>query len=273
MGMPVASSFAVQGKAKVHVFRCDGSVALASRNFASKAGRERSLSRLWHIWTMAYNVRMPAVFTPRLDILPSAQRRLWDELGEIPEPFVLYGGTAIALQLGHRASEDFDFFSDSPLDPGALLPAFSFLRGAAVTQRDPDTLSCIVDRGGPVKVSFFGVPRLKRLHPPLVAPNGVRLASLHDLAGAKARVVQVRAEAKDYIDIDALCGHGISLIEALSCARTMYGADFNPQITLKALCFFGEGSLPALPQALRTRLVTAVAGVDLNRLPQIEGDS
>ena len=212
-------------------------------------------------------------FTPRLDILPPAQRQLWDELGEIPQPFVLYSGTAIALQLGHRASEDFDFFSDQPLDPGALLPAFSFLSGATITQRDPDTLSCIVDRGGPVKVSFFGVPRLKRLHPPLIAPNGVRLASLGDLAGAKARVVQVRAEAKDYIDIDALLAHGITLAEALSCARAIFGSDFNPQITLKALCFFGEGTLHTLPPGLRTRLVTAVAGVDLDRLPQIEGGS
>jgi len=213
---------------------------------------------------------MSALFTPCLDILPPAQRRLWDELGEIPPRFVLYGGTAIALQLGHRASDDFDFFSDSPLDPVVPLPAYSFLQGATVTQRDPDSLSCIVDRGGPVKVSFFGVPRLKRLYPLLVAPNGVRLASLCDLAGTKARVVQVRAEAKDYIDIDALIVRGITLPQALSCALAMYGADFNPQITLKALCFFGEGSLHALPQAIKTRLVTAVAGVDLDRLPELE---
>jgi hypothetical protein len=216
---------------------------------------------------------MPAPFAPRLDILPPAQRRLWDELGELPEHFVLYGGTAIALQLGHRASVDFDFFSDRPLDPDALLPAFSFLSGAQVIQRDPDTLNCLVDREGPVKLSFFGVPKLKRLQPPLIASNGVRVASLRDLAGAKARVVQVRAEAKDYIDIDALIAHGISLAEALACAKVVYGDSFNPQITLKALCFFDEGTLHGLPPALRTRLVQAVAGVDLDRLPDIAGRS
>jgi Domain of unknown function (DUF1814). len=216
---------------------------------------------------------MPAPFAPRLDILPSPQRRLWDELGELPEHFVLYGGTAIALQLGHRTSVDFDFFSDRPLDPDALLPAFSFLSGAQVIQRDPDTLSCLVDREGPVKLSFFGVPKLKRLQPPLIASNGVCVASLRDLAGAKARVVQVRAEAKDYIDIDALIVHGISLAEALACAKVVYGDSFNPQITLKALCFFDEGTLHGLPPALRTRLVQAVAGVDLDRLPDIAGRS
>jgi hypothetical protein len=39
-------------------------------------------------------------FRPRLDILPPAQRRLWDELAAVPAEFVLYGGTAIALRLG-----------------------------------------------------------------------------------------------------------------------------------------------------------------------------
>lgn len=101
----------------------------------------------------------------------------------------------------------------------------------------------------------------------------MRLASLRDLAGAKARVVQMRAEAKDYVDIDALMTHGISLSLALSCARAIYGEEFNPQVTLKALCFFAEGSLHALSPELRTRLVTAVAGVDLDRLPQIAGGS
>jgi hypothetical protein len=49
-----------------------------------------------------------AGFTPRLDILPLPQRRLWDELAGVPPQFVLYGGTAIALHLGHRQSLDFE---------------------------------------------------------------------------------------------------------------------------------------------------------------------
>jgi hypothetical protein len=51
-----------------------------------------------------------------------------------------------------------------------------------------------------VKVSFFGLPNLPRLSPPPVAKdNGLAVASLLDLAGTKASVVQMRAEAKDYI--------------------------------------------------------------------------
>ena len=50
-------------------------------------------------------------FSPRLDILPAPQLQLWAELGTVPPAFVLYGGTALALHLGHRQSVDFDFFS------------------------------------------------------------------------------------------------------------------------------------------------------------------
>ncbi len=46
---------------------------------------------------------------PRLDVLSAAQRALWPELAGLPRGFVLYGGTALALRLGHRVSVDFDF--------------------------------------------------------------------------------------------------------------------------------------------------------------------
>jgi hypothetical protein len=214
---------------------------------------------------------MTADFTPRLDILPPPQRRLWDELSAVPKEFVLYGGTAIALYLGHRESVDFDFFGNKPLDPAKLAPAVPFLAGAIVTQREPNTFSCTVDRGGVVKLSFFGLLGIPRLSPPLIAPdNGLQVASLLDLAGTKASVVQMRAEAKDYIDIDAILIDGrINLPTALAAARAIYGTPFNPQNTLKALSYFEDGNLHRLPQAVKDRLAKAAREVNLDRLPVI----
>jgi len=214
---------------------------------------------------------MAADFTPRLDILPPSQRRLWDELAAVPEEFVLYGGTAIALHLGHRESVDFDFFSDRPLDSTRLVPAIPFLAGATVTQREPNAFSCEIDRGGVVKLSFFGLPWIVHLSPPLVAPgNGLHVASLLDLAGMKASVVQQRAEAKDYIDIDALLTDGrIDLPTALAAARAIHGTQFNPQSTLKALSYFDDGNLRRLPQPVKDRLAKAARDVDLDVLPVI----
>jgi hypothetical protein len=214
---------------------------------------------------------MPLEFAPRLDILPAPQRRLWDELVAVPREFVLYGGTALALQLGHRQSLDFDFFGDRPLDPMSLVPAVAFLADAVVTQREPNTFSCTVERGGTVNLSFFGVPRMRRLAPPLIArDNHLQVASLLDLAGTKVSVVQMRAEAKDYIDIDALLADGrIDLPTALAAARAIYGEQFNPQSTLKALSYFEDGNLRRLPRPVRNRLAKAARAVDLDRLPRI----
>jgi hypothetical protein len=197
-------------------------------------------------------------FLPRLTILPASQRRLWTELVAVPHEFVLYGGTALALHLGHRSSVDFDFFGSRALERPALETGISFLAGAKVIQRDTNPLSLIVDRGGGVKVSFFGVPDLRRL----------------GLAGTKASVVQLRAEAKDYIDIDALITlGGIGLPTALAAAQELYGPSFNPQITLKALSYFGDGNLLDLPDSIQRRLVTAAREVDLDHLPAIASTS
>jgi hypothetical protein len=210
-------------------------------------------------------------FTPRLEILPKPQRFLWDELASVPPEFVLYGGTAIALHLGHRQSVDFDFFGNRRFEPAVLTAALPFMEGATITQAESSTLSGIVDRGGPVKLSFFGVPGIPRLVPPHIAPdNGLQVASLLDLAGTKAAVVQQRAEGKDYTDIDAMLRDGrIDLPTALASAKAIYGQQFNPQITLKALSFFDDGNLRRLPKAVKDRLAQAAREVDLDRLPVI----
>lgn len=207
-------------------------------------------------------------FAPRLDILPRPQRALWDELVAVPAEFILYGGTAIALHLGHRQSVDFDFFGSQPFEPRSLTTQ-PFLAGATITQQAPNTLTFIIDRDGPVKLSFFGVPNIPQLQPPhRCAGNGLRVASLLDLAGTKASEVQQRAEAKDYIDIDAILTDGrIDLPTALAAAMAIYQQHFNPLITLKALSFFADGDLHRLPAATQDRLAAATRLVDPAHLP------
>jgi hypothetical protein len=210
---------------------------------------------------------------PKLNVLPKAQRVLWSELAKLPPEFTLYGGTAIALHLGHRQSIDFDFFGTRAFAPLDLANSLALFEGGTILQSEPNTLTMSIERGGPVKVSFFGVPRLKKLLPPhIAADNGLRVASLLDLAGTKATVVQQRAEAKDYIDIDAILTDGqISLPEALSAAQLIYGPVFSPQSTLKALTYFDEPQLSVLNHDIKQRLVEAVRSVDLGSLPKIEG--
>ncbi len=201
------------------------------------------------------------------------QRCLWEELIDVPKEFVLYGGTAITLYLGHRPSVDFDFFGNMDLDPDRLIASIPFLAGSLVIQKAKNTLTCIVNRDGPVQVSFFGVPSLPRLVDPVIAPdNKIKIASLIDLAGMKVSVVQKRAEAKDYIDLDALITSGsVDLATALAAGRAIYGRTFNPQITLKALSYFDDGDLKRLPDDMKARLAKAVREIDLDHLPLLAG--
>ena len=207
-------------------------------------------------------------FTPNLSTLPTAQRALWRELEATPDHFTLYGGTALALYLGHRTSVDFDFFSNATFDPDDLAKNVPYLKNAERIQVAPNTLSCRVDRDGPVLVSFFGDLNLGQVGG-RERVEGMKLyvAALLDIAGTKAAVVQKRAEVKDYLDIDALLRHGIDLPTILAAGAVVYGRQFNPLVTVKALSYFDD--LPGLPAEVRTRLTAAVAAVDVTRLPAL----
>src|ERR1039458_2602480 len=104
-------------------------------------------------------------FAPRLAALPPAQRALWPELKQVPRQFVLYGGTALALRLGHRQSEDFDLFADAPVSPEEHWNPPPLPKAATVRQKTPNPRTAVVPRAGPVKLSFFGLS-LRRVGEP-----------------------------------------------------------------------------------------------------------
>lgn len=185
--------------------------------------------------------------SPRLDVLPVSQRRLWPELASVPRSFVLYGGTALALRLGHRVSVDFDFFQAAPLEVERLQREVTFAASAEVLDQRPDALTLSVDRDGPVKVSFFGPVGFGRVgEPDLTADGVVRVASLLDLAGTKVKALLQRVEAKDYRDIAALLVAGVPLEDILGAAAALFGSSFNPLVARKTLAFFEGGDLASL---------------------------
>ena len=184
------------------------------------------------------------MFEPKLEILLSPQKLLWPSLAEVPSHFVLYGGTGLALRLGHRLSEDFDFFSSEPVYPDVLLKDLSFLNNSKVIQNVRQTLTVMVNPEAPVKVSFFGAIGLGRVGEPEKTPDGVmNVASLLDIAGTKAAVIYQRAESKDYIDLLAILSTGLSLSVIMGAARAIYGEQYNPMLTVKSLTHFDDGDL------------------------------
>lgn len=87
------------------------------------------------------------------------------------------------------------------------------------------------------------------------------VASLQDLMATKVAVITQRAEAKDYRDLAAMIRAGTSLPEALGGARALYGTEFQPSESLRALTYFGDGNLSSLSHDDRSILVTSAAAV------------
>jgi len=209
------------------------------------------------------------LFNPRLEILPPPQLALWEELHATPEHFTLYGGTALALHLGHRKSIDFDFFSRQSFTADELIRTVPYLADCEVLEVSKNSLTCRLDRGGKVKMQFFGGLPIGNIEPRQEPKGGgFYVAALIDIAGSKVKVLPERSEEKDYIDIDALLRHGIELPTMLSAAKAIYGTKFNAVLPLKAMSYFGD--VPRLSDEIKVRLSEAARNVDLTKLPVLK---
>lgn len=209
---------------------------------------------------------MNRIFVPYMEILPPAQKRLWPELRPASQlGLVLYGGTAIALRLGHRFSVDFDFFTDKPLDKQALRSAFPFIDRATVLQDQPGIFTVLIGYDTQeeyVKISFCGTIDFGRVGEPEATEDGIlQVASLDDLMATKLKVILQRVEAKDYRDIAAMVNAGVSLAKGLAAARAMYGSSFQPSESLKALVYFEGGDLHTLSPEDKQTLIKAASAV------------
>lgn len=207
-------------------------------------------------------------FDPNRSILPAAQQEIWAQLAPAPQlGFVLYGGTAIALQLGHRESLDFDFFRTDALDKDHVRSAFDFAGQAETLQDTRDTLIMLAQMpSGSVKVSFFGGISFGRVNDPVeTVGEKLLVASLEDLMATKLKAVLDRAEVKDYQDIARMISAGLSLPAGLSAFKQMFKGE--PAQVLRAIGYFEDGDLDALSPA--DRKVLRDARDHVHGLPEV----
>lgn len=206
-------------------------------------------------------------FRPQTQILPANQQAIWPQLGAAKDlGLVLYGGTAIALRLGHRESIDFDFFTNLPLNKEELRKKLPVLADSVPLQDEKDTLVVLART---VKLSFFGGLNFGRYGSPEVTEDGVLdVASPVDLMALKIKVLFQRSEAKDYLDIAAMIDAGVSLATGLAVAEQMFKPELSTAIALKALTYFEGGDLAILPKSCRKTIAATVARIAT--LPSIE---
>lgn len=186
-------------------------------------------------------------FHPR--VLSPAQHAAARRLGPVMRErgFYLAGGTALALQLGHRRSVDLDWFTPEPMpDPLLLARALQEQVDLRVESTERGTLHGTT---ASVRASFleYRYPLLA----PLAewAPASVSIASLDDIAAMKLAAVAQRGSKKDFVDVYAL-GRRLTLARMLDLYARKYEIEDYGHV-LFALTYFDDADRERMPVLLR----------------------
>lgn len=153
------------------------------------------------------------------------------------EQFYLAGGTGLALQLGHRDSADFDFFSENHFDTSAFYTHLKeTLRGTDVLKVLEEKDSLTVVAAGEIRLSFLRYPY--KLLEPRISEENLQIASIKDIGCMKLSAVVSRAVEKDFVDLFFIIKE-IPLSELLKLARQKM-PDLDSNLVLKSLVYFAD---------------------------------
>ncbi len=170
-----------------------------------------------------------------LEILDPKRNKLLSKLDFLnKQGFYMAGGTALALQIGHRTSLDFDFYTNKNFDSAKLYQELrKRFEKATLLQKAEDTLIVKLDE---VAVSFFYYP-----YPIVFLPaeiEGVRIASKQDIAAMKIIAISDRGTRRDFVDIYFLMKE-FSLKEIFEFVKKKY-PEFNIYVGLRGLAYFAD---------------------------------
>ena len=170
------------------------------------------------------------------EILSIEQIKLLPLVKNFYREFYMVGGTAIALQIGHRRSIDFDLFKNKPIRPKAIISKISDSGLTyAVTRRVTEQLNVTIYD---VKFTFYEYPF--RIETPLNFESVIKLPELIDLAAMKAYALGRRSKWKDYVDIYFLLRDHFSIEQISTKASLIFGQLFSPKQFRSQLSYFAD---------------------------------
>ena len=173
-----------------------------------------------------------------LDILDSDRIRIFEKLSTFNRTGVLSGGTAIALQIKHRRSYDFDVFIKREITTSLRFKAKKvFGRGIQIIKDETHQLDFLAQ--GNVKVTFVSHP-----YPPiysLVKTESIYLFDLRDLASNKAFTIGRRGTWRDYVDLFWLIKENyVKLDSVINETEKRFGGEFSQKLFLQQLVYIKD---------------------------------
>lgn len=177
--------------------------------------------------------------------LPQATEKVLNKIKNIADlqNFYLSGGTALSLQLGHRESEDLDFFSQTQFNPQLLQAKISEIGTLENTYIESGTINTFLEQ---VKLQFLYYPY--SLLEKLVPWNSIYLSSVIDIACTKLITISDRGSKKDFIDMYFILQE-TPLPELFKKLGKKYtNINYNEAHILKSLVYFEDADMQPMPR-------------------------
>ncbi len=184
-------------------------------------------------------------------IFSAEQLRIWRACSRLTSQWDAYlaGGTAVALHLGHRRSNHFDWFTPKSLPSSKLLADIESLGFPLTVRQNTEGTFLAMVSNVTFSVFRYRYPLLDR---PGVL-DGCAVASIRDLAAMKLLAIYQRGTKKDFVDMHALLETGyLTLGDMFAAFREKFGIDDTSEV-VRALAYFGDTDELPMPHMLSGR--------------------
>jgi predicted nucleotidyltransferase component of viral defense system len=171
----------------------------------------------------------------------SVEKTLWDVLRELQssdifKDYVLVGGTALALQIGHRISEDIDLFTENDIDKDTI---FNTLSKKYKNDFNIDSVQDVIVnlhiKGVKVDLVKYEYPLLENV----TIEEGIKYIGKKDISAMKlAAITNSGKRGKDYVDVYYLLKE-MKLKDMFDCYKRKYGQDDISHVK-RSLTYFDE---------------------------------
>lgn len=164
-------------------------------------------------------------------------QRLFSRLKNFSD-FYLAGGTALALQIGHRISVDFDLFcqNDIPKELSVKIKKIFPLEKISLLINNPEELTVLI-RGVKTTFTKYPFPVINRL----TEHDGLKMLDILELSATKAYTIGRRGSFRDYVDLFFILSGGYAGLEKIiGLAEKKYGHEFNSRLFLEQLIYLED---------------------------------
>jgi hypothetical protein len=172
------------------------------------------------------------------EILTENQHKLLPFVARFKKNFYLAGGTAVALQIGHRRSIDFDLFTEgSSLNLNNIKLKYKEERSGKkkILYESFDQLHVQIED---VKFTFFSFPY--KINTEIFFNKTIRMPDLLSLSAMKAFALGGRAKWKDYVDLYFIIKHFHTLKQIAGKAEEIFESSFSEKLLRQQLTYFDD---------------------------------